>query len=212
MENEKIKGANRAIDDIEKSIFSFNEIEAEEWAWEEFEDNEIKEQRKFKKREKLLREIPTIKKDDFLDGKFEYYFGLIYAYRRVAIEAGKFSHDIANTIRSTRRPAPLEFDDYYRFGEEFYNFNWDDLDNLIDTAYKFSGRKKDRLRQEARDFALKQKQELLQKGKSNTEANTIVIYQLERHPIYGNYVKDLGKEALRKLLQIPKPAKEKNGK
>ena len=58
----------------------------------------------------------STKKDDFLDGKFEYYFGLIYAYRRVAIEAGKFSHDIANTIRSTRRPAPLEFDDYYRFG------------------------------------------------------------------------------------------------
>ena len=64
----------------------------------------------------------------------------------------------------------------------------------------------------AEQVSFSTEQELLQKGKSNTEANTIVIYQLERHPIYGNYVKDLGKEALRKLLQIPKPAKEKNGK
>lgn len=87
-----------------------------------------------------------------------------------------------------------------------------ELIDMVARGCKFSGRKKDHLRQEARDFAIKQKQELLQQGKSNTEANTIVIYQLERHPIYGDYVEGLGKEALRKLLQIPQPAKEKNRK
>ncbi len=212
MDNERKKGADSAFDDVKKSIIRLDEIENVERAEEEFEDNEIKEKRKFEKREKLLREIPTIRKNDFQDGKYEYYLGLIYIYRRIAIEAEYFSNDIANTIRGTHRPALVEFDDYYSFGEEIYNFNWDDLDNLIDTAYKFSGRKKDRLRQEARDYGLKLKQELLQRGKSNREANTIVIDRLEQHPIYGNYVKDLGKEALRKLLQIPKTPKEKNGK
>ena len=87
-----------------------------------------------------------------------------------------------------------------------------ELDYFREKANKFSGRKKDHLRQEVRDYGLKLKQELLQRGKSNREANAIIIDQLERHPIYGEYVKGLGKEALRKLLQIPKTGKERNGK
>ena len=120
----------------------------------------------------------------------EYWLGFTHFYRAIA-----FKH----TVFSLKFPS---------FSDDMF----DKIEALVIKGYKFSGRKKDHLRQEARDFALKQKQELLQKGKSNTEANTIVIYQLERHPIYGNYVKDLGKEALRKLLQIPKTPKEKNGK
>ena len=64
-----------------------------------------------------------------------YYLGLIYIYRRIAIEAEYFSNDIANTIRGTHRHALVEFDDYYSFGEQIYNFKWDDLDFFIDTAY-----------------------------------------------------------------------------
>lgn len=120
----------------------------------------------------------------------EYWLGFIHFYRAIAFKHTAFS---------------LKF-------PSFSDDMFDKIEALVIKGYKFSGRKKDRLRQEARDFALKQKQELLQKGKSNTEANTIVIYQLERHPIYGDYVKDLEKEALRKLLQIPKTPKEKNGK
>ncbi|WP_295810240.1 hypothetical protein [uncultured Victivallis sp.] len=197
MDNEELKGTKIAIHDIVKTFIKLD-------------DFDMTEDKGIKAKEEILRIIPNIARDDFVDGKFEYYLGLIYAYRRIAIEAGIFSNELANAIISTRRNPPAEM--CYCFGEEIYNFNWKDLDNLIDTAYKFSGRKKDKFRQKVRGLALKQKQELLQKGKSNTEANTIVIYQLERHPIYGNYVKDLGKEALRKLLQIPKTPKEKNGK
>ena len=73
MDNERKKGADSAFDDVKKSIIRLDEIENVERAEEEFEDNEIKEKRKFEKREKLLREIPTIRKNDFQDGKYEYY-------------------------------------------------------------------------------------------------------------------------------------------
>lgn len=144
----------------------------------------------------IMQMVPNIKKDDFKDGKFEYYLTLIWAYRHFAIRDKIALNAIEDVLNDYNPDTPIE---------ETFN-------KIVKIAKSFSGRKPNKLRQEARDFALKQKQELLQKGKSNTEANTIVIYQLERHPIYGNYVKDLGKEALRKLLQTPKTPKEKNGK
>ena len=120
----------------------------------------------------------------------EYCLGFIHFYRAMAFKHTAFS---------------LKF-------PSFSDDMFDKIEALVIKGYKFSGRKKDRLRQEVRDYGLRLKQELLQRGKSNREANTIVIDRLEQHPIYGNYVKDLGKEALRKLLQIPKTPKEKNGK
>ena len=89
---------------------------------------------------------------------------------------------------------------------------WVAIRALLRMANKFSGRKPDAFRQKVRDFALESKRELLQRGKSNRVANAIVIDRLEHHPIYGEYVKGLGKEALRKLFQMPKTGKERNGK
>ena len=216
MDNEKIKGANRAIDDIERMIETAQEFGLD---FKERYDNLKKGNRDAKDdilqiRAKAIELKKTHDDDDdvfwgseeYIDGKSNFIFGT-----RENINYEYYDKDYIEGVISTYRMVISVLVDALEASRQSDEF-WDAVGLLLQRVEKFSGRKPNKLRQEARDFALKQKQELLQKGKSNTEANTIVIYQLERHPIYGNYVKDLGKEALRKLLQIPQPAKEKNGK
>jgi len=71
----------------------------------------------------------------------------------------------------------------------------------IAKANKFS-RKPEEKRRKAKEFAHSRKRELLSKGKSSVAANYIVINELEENKEYSDIINDMGKENIKKFLQL----------
>ena len=120
--------------------------------------------------------IPTINQEDYINyPQAMYLFGLLNIYRNCAVEYMRLRLEMTHSVYGTD---PLE-----------------EFKKIADRVKKFSGRKTDDFRLEVRSYAIKLKEELLQKGKSNRAANAIIIDRLERHPKYCEYVGTLGKGA-----------------